>query len=57
MFNLDGETRWILAQTPQTCHGIATRLRKIGYVVAETPEEEQAVSIHWMLKMYEQYGN
>lgn len=56
MFNLDNDTRWILGQTPQTCRGIAARLRKIGYSVANTPEDEQAASIHWMLCVYEQHG-
>lgn len=56
MIPLNTDTRWILSQTPDSCHGIATRLRKLGQTVEDTPEAEQAVSIHWMLQMWELYG-
>lgn len=56
MIPLNNETKWILAQTPVSCHGIATRLRKQGHSIEETPEAEQAAGIHWMLGLYEQHG-
>jgi len=56
MIPLNTDTRWILSQTPDSCHGIATRLRKLGQTVEDTPEAEQSVSIHWMLQMWELYG-
>ncbi|MEN6464524.1 MAG: hypothetical protein ABFD62_05020 [Syntrophaceae bacterium] len=58
MFALNDETRWILGRPSFMVAKIAWRLKKLGlYEVATKAEDEQAVTIHWMLTLYEKYGD
>jgi len=54
---LDDEVRFILGRPNFVVAGIARRLHELGiYKVAKKAEDEQAVALHWMLTLYEKYG-
>jgi hypothetical protein len=57
MFELNDEVRWILGRPNFMCAPIAARLRKLGHVIDEKAEAEQAAVIYWMLSLYECHGD
>lgn len=54
MIELNAETRWILGRPCFALHGIAEKLRRAGRTIERKAEDEQAVVLHWMLKVYEE---
>ena len=57
MFELNDTTRWILGRPCFACAGIANKLRTLGHEINTRAEDEQAAAIHWMLCLYEEYGD
>lgn len=57
MFELNEQTRKILGRPNFWCGSIAPLLRKLGHIIPNKAEEEQAAVIHWMLCLYEQHGD
>ena len=58
MIELNKETREILGRPNFTCRGIARRLCELGlYEVDTKAEDEQAVTIHFLLSQYEKHGD
>lgn len=53
---LDDDLRFILGRPCFTLIGMANVLRQMGYEIASRAEDEQAVSIHWMLDLYMKHG-
>lgn len=53
---LTDELRWILGQPCFALINTAMCLRKLGVPIATRAEDEQAVSIHWMLNLYLEHG-
>lgn len=52
----DLEIRWILGQPCFVLRETADMLRANGYEVARRAEDEQAVSLFWMLGLYSEHG-
>lgn len=57
MFELNDTTKDILGTPNFKCAPIAGALRAIGRDIPTKAEDEQAHAIHFMLEMYEKYGN
>jgi hypothetical protein len=55
MFPLNEHTRWILGRPNFTLMRTGHALRKLGVDIATKAEDEQAVSIYWLLCMYERH--
>lgn len=53
---LDDDLRFILGRPCFTLISMANVLRQMGYEIASRAEDEQAVSIHWMLDLYMKHG-
>jgi hypothetical protein len=53
---LTTELRWILGRPNFTCASFAQCLRIDGATIETRAEDEQAATIHWMLKFYLLYG-
>ncbi|MCD5993473.1 hypothetical protein KDX38_07555 [Pseudomonas sp. CDFA 602] len=49
---LDEDLRYILGRANFSCMSTAQGLRSLGYDIPEKSEDEQAVTIHWMLSHY-----
>lgn len=56
MFPLNEHTRWILGRPCFTLASVFRKLREIGVEIATKAEDEQAVSIYWMLCLWERHG-
>lgn len=54
---LNNETRFILGRPNFWCGSVSHRLRELGHDIPKKAEEEQAHVIHWMLGLYEKYGD
>jgi hypothetical protein len=54
---LDDELRDILGRPCFTLIGMAQMLRSMGHDIKRRAEDEQAVSIHWMLDLYMKHGS
>lgn len=54
--DLDPELRWILSQLCFECIHTARALRKMGHVIPNKAEDEQAAALNWMLGMYAKHG-
>lgn len=54
---LNEHTRFILGSPCFTLIRLAGRLRELGYQIEKRAEDEQAVSIHWMLNQWQQHGD
>jgi hypothetical protein len=57
MFPLNEHTRWILGRPNFTLAGVFRKLRDMGVEIATKAEDEQAVSIYWMLCLHERHGD
>ena len=55
-FDLDDELREILGRVCIHCGGIAGLLRHSGYQCKPKAEDEQAVTIHFLLSKYFEFG-
>lgn len=53
---LNDELRWILGMPCFHCAKFAPALRLSGLQIREKAEDEQAVVIHWMLRLYFEHG-
>jgi hypothetical protein len=56
MIELNETTRKILGRPNFMCMELAKALRLKGHDIAEKSEDEQAAVIHWLLCLYEEYG-
>lgn len=54
---LNEHTRIILGQPCFRCSMLAALLRDDGHEIPRKAEEEQAYVIHWLLGLYETYGD
>lgn len=54
---LNSDTRQIFGRVNFACRNIAIILRKKGYQIAESSEDEQAVVIWWTLLCYLKFGD
>lgn len=55
--SLNDEVKWIMGRPCFVLINTASMLRTKGYEIARKAEDEQAVSIFWMLQLYQEYGD